>query len=90
MAEFRFSLGEYDEKGPVKELTVSFVPVPDSDMHQPVVTTINRETGFEATVKLPKGKYAGLRERIVKMAELDPESAGNFAKKVVALLSFIR
>lgn len=64
VTKFEFFLNMYDEQDqPLRTIKVELAPVSDDPTkQQPVVTVIDRDTGFSVNMKLPHADYVSLQK----------------------------
>lgn len=79
MKNFHFSLCTKENDQLVSEITLDLLAVPGSDQYQPMVGAQNTKTGFSMQIKLPRGLYQDLRQ---KLSQFEIKNAFDFTRRV--------
>lgn len=90
VTKLEFFLNMYDEQEqPVRTIKVELVPVPDDPAkQQPVVTVIDRDTGFSVNMKLPHADYMSLQKAFEQAyACCDMQAIPKIVLSVMAIFS---
>ena len=90
VTKFDFSLNTYDEQGQaLKTIKVELASVSDDPAkQQPVVTVIDRDTGFSVNMKLPHADYTSLQKAFEQAyACCDMQAIPKIVLSVMAIFS---